>query len=474
MLRINTGGRCILGFVIALCTFIFNSPQTLPQNKDQVSVYVIPIRQDIAKPLVYLIRRAVKEAMATGVQYLILDMETNGGYLDDTLEIIEILERFPGKKITYVNKTAYSAGAFIAVATHQIYMAPESVIGAAAPVMIGPGGVGPAEIPSTFEKKITSAILARIRAYAEKYGHNPDVIEAMVNKDKGLTLDGQVLCPKGEILTLTNREAERTYGDPPRPILSLGTVETLEKLIHQLGLQDAQVTYVKPSGMEKIAVWLTSLSWLWLMLGLAGVYLELKTPGFGIPGIVGIIGFFLYFAGGYFAGLTGLEWLLLFILGIVLIVLEILMWPGVTILAVSGGIACLIALIMAFVDTYPTSPLSVSFVAFHRPLISFIIGLVGAIIFILVVRRYLPKTPFYNTLIVQSASGTTTEAKLKQSKEQWISKIGISITPLRPSGKAVFGSEILDVTSQGEYIEKGKRIRIIDFSGNTPVVEEIR
>src|SRR5215470_8828215 len=102
--------------------------------------YVLPIREDIMPPLLYLVRRGVKEAMEAKAGLLVLDMETNGGRVDTTREIIRILEEFKGETVTFVNRNAFSAGAFIAVGTKKIYMAPESVIGAAAPIMVSPGG----------------------------------------------------------------------------------------------------------------------------------------------------------------------------------------------------------------------------------------------------------------------------------------------------------------------------------------------
>jgi membrane-bound serine protease (ClpP class) len=119
-------------------------------------VYVVPVRDDIAPPMVYLIRRGVKEAMAAGAEVLVLDMETNGGRFDSTKEIIQILDQFAGLTVTYVNRDAYSAGAFIAVATQQIYMAPQGVIGAAAPILMTPGGGGIEQMPATVEAKMTS------------------------------------------------------------------------------------------------------------------------------------------------------------------------------------------------------------------------------------------------------------------------------------------------------------------------------
>src|SRR3989454_2756920 len=180
---------------------------------DQKKVYVLPIRDDIMPPLVYLVRRGVKEAMDAKADLLVLDMDTNGGRVDVTEDIIEILNKFKGQTATYVNRKAFSAGAFIAVATQKIFMAPQSVIGAAAPIMIAPGA-GPQDMPGTMEVKMNSAVRALVRTAAEKNGHNVDVVDAMIDKNKELTIDGKVINKKGDILTLTNLEAEKEYGNP--------------------------------------------------------------------------------------------------------------------------------------------------------------------------------------------------------------------------------------------------------------------
>jgi len=467
------GKRTVLSLLfLFLCSSIGVGGETSPSKSKKI-VYILPIRQDIAPPLVYLVRRGVKEAIAAGADALILDMDTNGGYADATLEIIDILDRFPGKKITYVNKKAYSAGAFIAVATEQIYMAPESVIGAAAPIFIGPGGSGPQQVPSTLEAKIISALSARIRAYAQKYGHNPRVIEAMIDKNKELKIDGKVICAKGEILTLTNQEAEQRYGNPPKPLLSLGTVKSLDALLERLGYANAKKVYVQPTGAEKLAQWLTSLSWLWLIIGIAGIYIEMKTPGFGVPGTIGIIAFILYFAGSYIAGFAGLEWALVFLAGLILIALEIFVWPGVMVLLLSGGLLCLLGLVMALVDRYPHMPLLPTLDQLERPLETLSIAILGAGLTIYILSRLLPKTPVYTIIVQQGASATESVQQIESWKQTHLGQVGVAVSPLRPSGKARFGNELLDVTTEGEFIPSGARVRIIGFSGKTAIVEEV-
>src|SRR5688572_25313824 len=163
------------GFAFVLCLSVlagFSKPASLAATTNgNKKVFVLPVRNDIMPPLVYLIRRGVKEAMAADADLLVLDMETNGGRVDTTREIIAILNQFDGDTVTFVNKDAFSAGAFIAVATKKIYMAPESVIGAAAPVIVAPGQSGVQTVPDTYERKMTSAVKAMVRATAGKNGH---------------------------------------------------------------------------------------------------------------------------------------------------------------------------------------------------------------------------------------------------------------------------------------------------------------
>src|SRR2546421_6787387 len=147
----------------------------------QRRIYVLPIRDDIMPPLVYLVRRGVKEAMEAKADLLVLDMDTNGGYVDVTQEIIAILNNFKGQTATFVNKKAFSAGAFISVATQKIFLAPLSVIGAAAPIMMVPGGT-PQDMPETMQAKMNSALRALVRTSAEKNGYNIEVVQAMIDK----------------------------------------------------------------------------------------------------------------------------------------------------------------------------------------------------------------------------------------------------------------------------------------------------
>lgn len=435
-------------------------------------VYILPIREDIMPPLVYVVRRGVKEAMEAKADVLVLDMETNGGRVDVTEEIIGIIGKFPGQTVTFVNKKAFSAGAFISFATQKIYMAPQSVIGAAAPVMASPTG-GAQEIGGTMEVKASSAISALVRANAEKNGHNPAVADAMVKKTSELKLDDKVINEKGQILTLTDQEAARQYGSPAKTLLSAGTVENVEALMKKLGLEVVQLKRIEPSGMEKLASWINSIAPVLLIIGIAGIYIEFKTPGFGLPGIIGICAFAVYFFGGYVAGLTGLEWVAMFIVGIALVVLELFFFPGTLVLGLTGFGLILASLVMAMVDIYPGAPTLPTLPQLTVPLNDLALAAIGSVVAILILSRVLPKTSLYPALVSQGATAMQTEAAIAATQQKHLGQVGVALSTLRPGGKAQFGDEILDVVTEGDLIEPGRKVRVIGSSGHEAVVEVV-
>ncbi len=455
---------------------VFLLPAGAAENPDGGSeaplVYVIPIRDDIMPPLLYVVRRGVKQAISEGADTIVLDMETDGGRVDTTEEIIHVLDRFKGQKVTWVNSKAYSAGAFISVATQKIYMAPKSVIGAAAPIAVAPGGMGVEQLPSTMEVKITSAISALIRANAEQNGHDTEVIEAMIDKAKSLERDGEVICAEGALLTLTNREAERRYGPSEKPLLSLGTVASLEDLLAELDLEGAQVVRIEPTGSEQLGAWINRISPILLMIGLIGLYLEFKTPGFGLPGIVGISAFALYFLGGYIAGLSSIGWGALFVLGLLLLIVEILLIPGTLIAGLAGAGLMVGAILMALVDWDPSVPgvALPSARQLSEPLFNLGLGTAGAMLAILLIGKHFSRIPVFSSMISHSACAMQTERSSESLRTSLFGQEGVAVTPLHPGGRARFGNRIVDVVTQGEMLDEGTPLRIVEFGSVDPVV----
>ena len=462
----------------------------LGQAAAEKKVYVVPVREDIMPPILYVIRRGVKEAMAAEADCLILDMETNGGRVDITEEIFDIVAKFSGLTVTYVNKDAYSAGAFIAVATQKIYMAPQSVIGAAAPIMMSPTG-GVSEMPSTMEVKMNSAIRAKIRTQAEKNGYAIDVVEAMVDKTKKLERDGKIICEEGDILTLTNLEAEAKYGEAKTQLLSSGTVESIDALIIELGYAGAQRVDVAPLGVEELGTWINAISPILLLIGIIGLYIEFKTAGFGVFGAVGIAALVLYFFGGYVSGMAGIEWVGIFVVGVALVAVELFLLPGTIFIGLIGVVCMFLALVMGMTDLYPNMPWfpagegeggggvvpqveGVDFVMpdFSRPINDLLIAFGLSVPIIWALSKYLPHTALFAVFTSNAASGVESVAAVAAEVESRLGQAGTSTMPLNPGGKAMFGDALCNVVTQGEMIAADTPVKVIGHRGSDLLVIE--
>jgi len=209
------------------------------------------------------------------------------------------------------------------------------------------------------------------------------------------------------------------------------------------------------------------------LIGIVGIYIEMKTPGFGLPGIAGVAGFLLYFLGGYIAGLSGWEWTVVFLIGLGLFIVEIFVLPGTIFIGLIGGAMMLAALVMAMVDLYPGTPSLPSFGQMREPLLRVLLSAALSIVVMVILSRVMLKTPMMSRMVDQGASGYRSDRQLVTVQSSRLGRVGKAVSILRPGGKARFEEEILDVVTQGEMIERGAAVRIIGFSGPEAVVEKI-
>ncbi|MCD8483186.1 MAG: hypothetical protein LR015_11280 [Verrucomicrobia bacterium] len=273
------------------------------------SVYVIPITSAISRPNEFILRRGIKEAIAQNIDVLVLDINTPGGRVDVMLRIMDKISRFNGLTVAYVNNEAISAGAFISFAATEIWYAPNGVIGSAAVIQ----GTGE-EIPLTMRQKIESYILAKTRAVGTEHPHRARVMRAMMDANYVLELDGEVLKPAGELLTLTAREAMREFGTPPTPLFGNGIASDLNDLLTQrFGADNFEYRRFEVTWSEELAKYMDAIAPLLIGLGFLALFIEFKTPGFGIFGTVGLILIAIVFSTNYVVGLAGYEVLLDFL-----------------------------------------------------------------------------------------------------------------------------------------------------------------
>lgn len=468
--------RCLLGFLASTAAWAAAPAPASPAPARKMSVVVIPVQDEIASPVLYILRRGLKEAERDQADLVVLDMKTPGGALDVTFEIMEALEKFSGKTVTYVDSEAMSAGAFIAASTDEIWFAPDGVIGAAAPVQSGGQ-----DVEATMKQKVVSYLRARMRATSEGKGYRGQVVSAMIDADYELKIGETVLKGKGELLSLTATEASKTYGDPPQPLLAAGTAKTLDDLLaKKFGAGGYEVRRLEITWSERLAVLLNRLAPVLLGLGLLALFIEFKTPGFGLFGVGGIALLAVVFLSSYVAGFSGHEPALLFAVGVVLVLLELIFWHSAGFLGVAGVALMAGALVWSMADLWPNEPLAVAWSgdAFVQPLVNLGLGLLIAGVLAAALIRFLPQGWVWDRLVVGATIGGTAQmggnapgtAPLLASL---VGRRGSAVTALHPAGQVEIDRRRYEARVDIGDIEAGEAIVVRGRTDFSLIVERI-
>jgi membrane-bound serine protease (ClpP class) len=453
---------------------VTESPSLAGKSGSAVKVVVIPVQDEIAKPVLYILRRGLKEAIEMKADVVVLDMKTPGGALDVTFEIMEALGKFPGRTITYVNTEAISAGAFISATTGDIWFAPEGVIGAAAPVLATGG-----EIDASMKQKIVSYLRARVRAISEGKPYRGEVISAMIDADFELKIGDKVIKPKGELLSLTAKEASASYGDPPQPLLAAGIAENLEDLLYKkLGATPESTRHLKITGAEKAAVLLNSVRTILLGLGLLAAFIEFKTPGFGVFGISAAILLAAVFFGHYIAGFSGHEPVLVFLLGVAAVVVELVFFPGVVILALAGIVLMLGSLVWSMADIWPNQPLEISGDLLLLPVANVGAGLLIAMVLAVLLARFLPRGWIWDRMVLTANVGqghppSQGFVSTGEAADKLVGAKGVAVTGLYPSGQVEVEGRRYEAHLALGSADPGARVIVTGRAGFSILVEKL-
>lgn len=473
MTRVLFALFAVLMFPLMACAQDVNTPppavaEAVPAPAIKRAL-VIPVRDAIDKPILYVLRRGLKEAIEKQIDVVVLDMETPGGRLDVTFDIIEALEKFEGDRLTFVNNEAISAGAFISAVTDEIWFAPRGKIGAAAPVT----GSGQ-DVDKTMKQKIVSFLRAEVRSLSEGKGHRGAVLSAMIDADYELKIGDDVLKPKGELLTLTATEAAKTYGDPAEPLLAAGIAQDVNDLLAQkYGEGNFTVTRLEVTWSEELAQYLNSLSPILMGLGLLAVFVEFKTPGFGFFGIAGGMLLAIVFLGHYVAGLSGHEPALIFALGAVLVLVELLFFPGIIVAALTGVLMMLGALVWSMADLWPNEPVTFDAEVFAEPIRNMLLGVLVSVVGAVLFARLIPRGWFWNRLVLEAAIDTHAQegAGHAVAGDTWVGRRGIAITALMPTGQVEIDGRRVEARVAVGVIEAGAEVVVVRRSDFSLIVE---
>lgn len=421
--------------LLTLCILLFPI-KGLAENSGQ-TVYVISLKDEITPAMsAYLVDR-IEQANLSKAEGIIIDISTLGGRVDSALAMRDAIVSSEIPVAVYVGDRAESAGALITIAANTIIMAPGSHMGAAEPI--------------PYSEKTAAFVTGEFRTTAELRGRDPLVAAGMVDKD--LEVPG---FPKGKLVDISALQAQEFgYAD--------AVLSTMPEVLEHMGWDEAQVLEVEPDYKIQMAQFLTKyeIASILLTIGMIAMIIEIFVQGFGLPGLIGIIAFALYFGGGFLAGNTELWSLALFIIGIVLMLIELAV-PGFGVFGVSGIITIIISIIFTAPDPIQgAKSLGIAFLA--------------TIIIIPVLYKFLGGSKVFNRLVL-AETGTADKGYSNFNvnvSNYLLGKTGEAVTPLRPAGMILVDGKKFDAVSDGTFLQLGSKVKIIQVEGTRIVVTAI-
>jgi membrane-bound serine protease (ClpP class) len=498
-----------LVWLLAACGSSVRPLSDKTQEPQPVQAVVVRLGAHLGVPELALCHRVLRESASGGVQSVVFELDSAGEAMTDSPADLEALldriqqmqaEHKPPETVAWVKGTVTANGAHLALMCDKLFMAPGSHLGLVAPL---PDGwkelLGQSDDNSERKrlKQFRQELRQRLEQRRNKY--SADVLrlcEGMadptlqlvratvrengvesqrileINEEKDLAKAGTVIVartPLPQPVDLSDREAE-DFG------LSLGKIQSLEQLVtDQLRLPREAVGEAVPNWSEHMVGWLQLMQPALLVLGFVLLLLEVKTPGFGLPGTLGVLLLGLAMFYSYLVGLAEVTEILLFFLGIAAIAIEILVLPGTIVFGAVGFLALVFSLILSRQSFVIPSTATQEEILLQN-LLNLTLMLVLVIVVAAVLWRVLPRVPVLRTIFLappdQPASGSSTSTMgVSAAQKALVGRVGVAATLLRPAGVLDLEGEPVDVITRGEFIEAGTALRVVAVEGNRVIVE---
>lgn len=473
--------------MISTC-FFFNQAAA---EKSVKTVYVIPVQGPVEPGMAAYIKRSLRDIPEKENCLIIFRMDTFGGRVDSALDIVDTISGISkAKTATYVEKRAISAGALISMASSVLYMKKNTIMGDCAPIINTSEGMQMAG------EKVQTVLRAKFRALAKKNNYPVILAESMVTQDMEVyevVIDGKkqyldkvgfddltkvqkkkitskrTVVAKGKLLTMDDEEAARLG-------FNTQSVDSLEDVIEMLGFKDAAVIEIKASWSEDLVRFLQPFLSILMLIGIAALYTEIKAPGFGFPGVIGILCLVLVFFNQYLVGLADYTELLIISIGLLLLAIEVLVLPGFGIAGITGLAAVCIGLVLSFqgfVLPDPDLPWESALLLKNlaRVFGSFVLAF---LLSLFVIRFVLPR--FSKVFDGPYLDATLADSHLDSPVDKMLAagSFGVARTDLKPTGKAVINGKKVEVMTRGDFIAKGSPIEIESIENNRILVKRTK
>jgi membrane-bound serine protease (ClpP class) len=479
---------CLLAFVCWLSPLIYTVRVPAQERPAEgPTAFVIPLHGTVDPGMAAFLKRILTDTKTEADDLMVFELDTFGGRVDSALKMVDLLINEPQvTTIAFVYKKAISAGALIALACNRLAMKPHTTIGDCAPISFTQEG------PKMMGEKFQSPLRAQFRTLARRNGYPAALAESMVTESMEIVqimLDGEMrflethefdelgesdrkrvtlkktVVPKGELLTMDDREAQELG-------FSSLSVESVPEMLSKMGYANRAVVRIEPNWSESFFRVIGAISPILMVIGLGAVYTEVKSPGFGAPGLIGSVCLFLVFLSHFQMGLANYMELMLVAAGVILLALEIFVIPDFGVAGIAGMVMIAIGLVLSMQDFVIPNPVMPWQKGLFMANVTKVSGaLIAAMALALTLLRYvLPRFskahqgPYLMSDLKDSVVTSDEVVSLR------VGDRGRAMSLLRPAGKMQIGNEVYDVVSQGEFIEKGSSLTILAIEGNRVIV----
>ena len=421
----------------------------------QTKVFKMEIKAPIDPRTNRYTELALEKANEEKADLILVEMDTYGGAVNDA---DEIRQRFLDCEIpiyVFINKNAASAGALISIACDSIYMTSGANIGAATVVNGSDGAKAP--------DKYQSYMRSMMRSTAEAKGRDPKIAEAMV--DENLKVDS--VSQAGQVITFTTSEAiENGFCE--------AKVASVEEILERSKIADYEIIEHKENWSEKVIQFFLNpaISGVLILIMMGGIYFELQSPGIGFPIAAAILAAIFYFTPFYMNGLAENWEIIVFIVGLVLIALEVFVIPGFGIAGIAGITLALSSLFLVMINNVNFDFTFVSVNDMNKSLLIVCLSLIGSMILVFVGAKQFAKSKAFSKITLTETM-TKEDGYVSNQINDMLGKVGEAHTVLRPSGKIKVEDKLYDAEARNSFIEKGIKVEVIGMDTSTLIVKEV-
>jgi membrane-bound serine protease (ClpP class) len=447
--------KIILSQVLILILISMGTNFAQISSNEPKKVFIFKIDEDIDPGMNRRVKLALEKAQEISADLILIEMDTYGGAVNDADDIRTMILESTIPVYVFINKDAASAGALISIATDSIYMAPGASIGAATVVNGTDGAAAP--------DKYQSYMRSMMRSTAEAKGRDPKIAEAMV--DEKIKIEG--ISEEGSVITFSVSEAIK-YG------FCEGEYNSIDEILLAQNLQNAEIINYEQDQIEQIISFFLSpaISGFLILIIIGGLYFELQTPGIGFPLLASIIAVILYFIPFYLSGLAENWEIFVFIIGVILLAVELFVIPGFGIFGVLGIVCILAGLVLGML---PNQNFDFEFVPAADLFGALLTVIIAAIASVGIVFWLTPKVNEWGAF--KSISLATTQKRTdgytsSSYSDSMVGKTGTVHSRLRPSGRILIDGEVYDAYSRGEFVEQGEKIIVISTEGTSLKVKK--